>query len=54
MFNCRFEKNFDQDRENKKLLLEDFSRVLLNLFNNAYYALKEKKKMGGERPLTPK
>ncbi len=47
-FVAKFEKRFDPRIEKIDLVAEDFSRVLLNLLNNSYYALLEKKKMGGE------
>lgn len=47
-FNCRFEKRFDSKIDKVEIVAEDFSRVLLNLLSNSYYALLDKKKMGGE------
>jgi signal transduction histidine kinase len=47
-FNTKFDKQFDSRIEKVEIQAEDFSRVLLNLLNNSYYALIEKKKMGGE------
>lgn len=47
-FNTKFDKQFDPRIDKVEILAEDFSRVLLNLLNNSYYALIEKKKMGGE------
>jgi signal transduction histidine kinase len=47
-FVAKFEKRFDPKIEKIDIVAEDFSRVLLNLLNNSYYALIEKKKMGGE------
>ncbi len=47
-FNSKLEKNFDPQIGKVEIIAEDFSRVLLNLLNNAYYAMMEKKKMGGE------
>ena len=47
-FNSKLEKKFDPRVGKVEIIAEDFSRVLLNLLNNAYYAMLEKKKMGGE------
>lgn len=47
-FNSKLEKKFDPRIGKVEIIAEDFSRVLLNLLNNAYYAMMEKKKMGGE------
>lgn len=47
-FNCRFDKRFDSKIDKVEIVAEDFSRVLLNLLSNSYYALLDKKKMGGE------
>lgn len=47
-FNAKLEKRFDPNVEKIEIVADDFCRVLLNLLNNSYYALMEKKKMGGE------
>lgn len=43
-YECRIEKMLDPSIPMKQMVAEDFSRVLLNLFNNAFYAMNEKKK----------
>ncbi|HZI53766.1 MAG TPA: ATP-binding protein, partial [Chitinophagaceae bacterium] len=43
-FNASFEKRFDPDLPNVMAIPQDMGRVLLNLFNNAFYAVNEKKK----------
>jgi signal transduction histidine kinase len=43
-FACRVEKVLDPGLKEKSMVEEDFGRVLLNLFNNAIYAMNEKKK----------
>lgn len=47
-FNSKLEKHFDPRVEKVDIIAEDFTRVLLNLLNNSYYALMDKKKMAGE------
>lgn len=43
-FNATIETNFDESIEALKVIPQDIGRVLLNLFNNAFYAVNEKKK----------
>ncbi len=43
-FNASFEMHFDTDLPKIMAIPQDLSRVLLNLFNNAFYAVHEKKK----------
>lgn len=43
-FSTKLETNYDQTIDKTELIPQDISRVLLNLFNNAFYAVKEKKK----------
>jgi len=43
-FNAVINSNFDKDIEKINIIPQDISRVLLNLFNNAFYAVNEKKK----------
>ena len=45
-FNASFETHFDHDLPNIMAIPQDLSRVLLNLFNNAFYAVHEKKRKG--------
>jgi two-component system, NtrC family, sensor kinase len=44
-FNAKMEKNFDHSAGSLKLIPQDIGRVLLNLFNNAFYAVTEKIKL---------
>ncbi len=43
-FNCKLETSFAADLPLISVIPQDISRVLLNLFNNAFYALYEKQK----------
>lgn len=45
-FNCKMEINLDPGARNIVVVPQDLSMVLLNLFNNAFYSLSEKKKLG--------
>jgi signal transduction histidine kinase/ligand-binding sensor domain-containing protein len=42
-FNAKFESNFDPNLEKLNVVPQDIGRVLLNLINNAFYAVTEKK-----------
>jgi signal transduction histidine kinase len=42
-FNAAIETNFDENIEQVSVVPQDIGRVLLNLFNNAFYAVQEKK-----------
>lgn len=42
-FNCAIVKDFARDMPEVNLLPQEFSRVLLNLLNNAFYAVTERK-----------
>jgi len=44
-FNAKFETQFDNNIENINIIPQDIGRVLVNLINNAFYAVGEKKKM---------
>lgn len=44
-FNAALETNFDQGIEKINIIQQDIGRVLLNIFNNAFYAVNEKKKL---------
>ena len=52
-FNSDFKTNFDSSLPKVKMIPQDIGRVLLNLINNAFYAVNEKAKMGieGYQPL---
>jgi signal transduction histidine kinase len=45
-FTCQIHRNLDQSIGMIPLVAQDFSRVLLNMFNNAFYAVHEKSKSG--------
>jgi signal transduction histidine kinase len=47
-FNATIKTDFDQSIGNIDIIAQDFGRVLLNLINNAFYAVDEKKKSGIE------
>ena len=42
-FNATLETNFDESIGKVNIIQQDMGRVLLNLFNNAFYAVTEKK-----------
>jgi two-component system NtrC family sensor kinase len=44
-FNARIKTDFDPSIAKINIIPQDIGRVLLNLFNNAFYALSEKKKL---------
>ena len=44
-FNAKFETNFDPTIEKINVIPQDIGRVILNLINNAFYAVAEKEKM---------
>jgi signal transduction histidine kinase len=46
-FNADFKMNFDNSVGKQNVVPQDIGRVLLNLFNNAFYAVNEKKKTAG-------
>jgi len=43
-FNANIETSFDESISNINVIPQDIGRVLLNLFNNAFYAVKQKQK----------
>ena len=47
-FNATMNTGYDQTIGNIRIIPQDTGRVLLNLYNNAFYALIEKKKQQGE------
>jgi nitrogen-specific signal transduction histidine kinase len=47
-FNSEYTFNFDRTINDITVVPQDIVRVLLNLFNNAFYAVNEKKKTSGE------
>src|SRR5436190_9942967 len=46
-FNAKFETNFDIGIGQIKIVPQDIGRVMLNLINNAFYAVNEKQKVKG-------
>jgi signal transduction histidine kinase len=48
LFNATMHTAFDQSVGRVNIIAQDLGRVLLNLFNNAFYAVAEKKKQQGE------
>ncbi|MBC7534858.1 MAG: GHKL domain-containing protein [Ferruginibacter sp.] len=43
-FNANFTTNFDESMESTEVIPQDIGRVLLNLYNNAFYSVNEKKR----------
>jgi signal transduction histidine kinase len=48
-FNATLETDFDAGIGKINVVTQDIGRVLLNLFNNAFYAVTEKKKQSGDK-----
>lgn len=48
-FNATLQTNFDKTVEKINVIPQDIGRVLLNLFNNAFYAVSERQKVEGIR-----
>ena len=48
LFNARLDTDFDRSTGLIQMVPQDIGRVLLNLYNNAFYAVMEKKKTLGE------
>ncbi len=49
LFNATLHTDFDKSIGKINIVSQDIGRVLLNLYNNAFYAVNEKKKTAGER-----
>jgi ligand-binding sensor domain-containing protein/signal transduction histidine kinase len=47
-FNAKFETDLDTSIQKINVMPQDIGRVILNLINNAFYAVSEKKKVEGE------
>ena len=47
-FNATLEKDFQPEIIKAKVMPQDFGRVLLNIFNNAFYAVAQRSKQEGE------
>ena len=52
-FNVAFETNFDESIGEVKVVSQDFGRVILNLINNAFYAVDKKNKAEGNSNYEP-
>ena len=52
-FNAKFETDFDSSVEKINVMPQDIGRVILNLINNAFYAVDEKKKQSAEGGYDP-
>ena len=48
-FNATLKTDFDESIGKINIIPQDIGRVLLNLYNNAFYAVNEKKKQQAER-----
>ena len=48
MFKADIQTDFDETLEKINVIPQDIGRVLLNLFNNAFYSINEKRKLSGE------
>ncbi len=48
LFNAEIKTSFDKSIGNINIMPQDIGRTLLNLFNNAFYAVNEKKKLLGD------
>ncbi len=48
-FNCTLEKDLGDDLPKVKVIPQDISRVVLNIFNNAFYAVEDRKKSEGDK-----
>ncbi|WP_435354527.1 ATP-binding protein [Emticicia sp. SJ17W-69] len=51
-FNCDFKTEFDESLPKIEVIPQDFGRVLLNLINNAFYAVSQRKNLQGLADLT--
>jgi len=47
-FNAKFETHLDKSIEKINVVPQDIGRIILNLINNAFYAVSEKKKQNGD------
>jgi two-component system, NtrC family, sensor kinase len=52
-FNAKLETDFDGGIGKINIVPQDLGRVILNLINNAFYAVSEKKKQGTDNPADP-
>ncbi len=51
-FNATLKTDFDESIGNINIIPQDIGRVILNLINNAFYAVNEKKKQSGSEAYT--
>jgi signal transduction histidine kinase len=54
LFNAKFETDFDTSIENINVIPQDIGRVILNLINNAFYAVNEKTLSAASAPTAVK
>ncbi|TAH41799.1 MAG: histidine kinase [Bacteroidetes bacterium] len=52
-FNCTMQKDLAPDIPQIKIIPQDISRVILNIFNNSFYAVDEKKKISHSADYQP-
>lgn len=52
-FNVTLERDFDTHLEPIEIVPQDLTRVFLNLFGNAFYAVDKRRREGGEAGFTP-
>jgi signal transduction histidine kinase/HAMP domain-containing protein len=52
-FNVTLERDFDPDLEPIEIVPQDITRVFLNLFGNAFYAVSKRRREGGEGGYAP-
>jgi signal transduction histidine kinase/HAMP domain-containing protein len=52
-FNVALERDFDPDLEPIEIVPQDITRVFLNLFGNAFYAVSKRRREGGEAAYAP-
>ncbi len=52
-FNADFKTEFDENLPKMEVIPQDIGRVLLNLINNAFYAVNQRKQLGSSSKLEP-
>jgi signal transduction histidine kinase/HAMP domain-containing protein len=52
-FNVALERDLDRDLDPLDIIPQDITRVLLNLFGNAFYAVNKRRRAGGDPPYEP-
>ena len=48
-FNVTLQTNFDEGTGTVNVIPQDIGRVMLNLLNNAFYAVREKRNQSGDK-----